>query len=319
MLQKAMLQSDIPGLSLLARGKVRDIYDLGQRLLIVATDRISCFDVVLPTAIPGKGRVLTQMSAFWFRETNHIVRNHFETLDISSVDGLTRQAGALDEIQGRAMLVKKARPASIEAVVRGYLAGSAWVEYSQHGTVCGIEIPSGLRKSDKLPEPIFTPATKAQRGEHDENISFSQAKQIVGEKLAEDIKQVSLHLYAFAESYAADSGLIIADTKFEFGLDDQGNLLLIDEILTPDSSRFWPADQYEPGRDQSSFDKQYVRDYLDSIGFNRTPPAPELPDDVVRRTSEKYEEALRRLTGLLGDNQRTITLKDSSGIRSTEK
>ena len=290
---QGMHESNIPSLPLLTRGKVRDIYDLGDKLLLVATDRISCFDVVLPTPIPGKGRVLNEMSIFWFQSTEHIVRNHFETTDLS---GVPAGSDDLKAVEGRAMVVKKAVPLPVEAVVRGYLAGSAWTEYDPHGTVCGIEMPSGLRKCDKLPEPIFTPATKADQGEHDENISFPRMKDIIGDEIAEKVRRISLGLYTFAAKCAAERGIIIADTKFEFGFDSCGSLLLIDEVLTPDSSRFWPAEHYEPGRDQISFDKQYVRDYLDSVGFNRTPPAPELPGEIVRATTEKYLEALNRLT-----------------------
>ena len=289
----AIHESNILDLTLLKRGKVRDIYDLGDKLLLVATDRISCFDVILPTAIPGKGRALTEMSVFWFQSTGHIVRNHFETADLSNVPAGTKIPRT---IHGRAMVVKKTIPLPIEAVIRGYLAGSVWTEYKQHGTVCGIELPSDLCKCDKLPEPIFTPATKAKRAEHDENISFSRMQEIVGNETAEEVRQLSLGLYTFAVSHAAQHGIIIADTKFEFGIDGSGNLLLIDEVLTPDSSRFWPANEYEPGRDQVSFDKQYVRDYLDGIDFNRMPPAPELPENIVYMTSEKYLEALIRLT-----------------------
>ena len=289
---QALHESNIKGLPLLTRGKVRDIYDLDDKLLLVATDRISCFDVVLPTPILGKGRVLTEMSVFWFNNTEHIVGNHFETTDLS---GVPVESDDLRDVQGSAMVVKKAAPLPIEAVVRGYLAGSAWAEYERHGTACGIKTPSGLRKCDKLPEPIFTPATKAEQGNHDENILFSQMQKIVGNDTAEAVRRISLALYAFAASYAAERGIIIADTKFEFGYDNSGNLILIDEVLTPDSSRFWPADEYEPGRDQASFDKQYVRDYLESVGFNRTQPAPELPDAVVRRTTKKYMDALIRI------------------------
>ena len=289
---QGMHESNIPSLPLLTRGKVRDIYDLGDKLLLVATDRISCFDVVLPTPIFGKGRVLTEMSAFWFKKTGHIVGNHFETTNLSDVPA---KSDDLRDVQGSAMVVKKAVPLPIEAVVRGYLAGSAWTEYERHGTVCGIKMPFGLRKCDKLPEPIFTPATKAEQGDHDENILFSRMQKIVGNDTAEAIRRISMDLYTFAASYAAERGIIIADTKFEFGYDNSGNLILIDEVLTPDSSRFWPDDEYEPGRDQASFDKQYVRDYLDSVGFKRTPPAPELPDEVVRRTTKKYMDALIRL------------------------
>ena len=291
--ETAMHRSEVLGLPLLARGRVRDIYDLGPSVLMVATDRISCFDLVLPTPIPGKGHVLTQMSAFWFKNTSHIALNHFVSTCVSSVPG---DADSLAAIRDRAMVVKKAVPIPVVAVVRGYLAGSAWVEYSQHGTICGIEMPSGLRKGDILPEPIFTPARKVGRGKHTENIPFPQMCEIVGTCEARQVRKVSLRLYAYAKTYAARRGIIIADTKFEFGIDVHGDMILIDEIFTPDSSRFWPADQYEPGRDQASFDQQYVRDYLDSVGFNRTPPAPELPEEVVRTTTEKYMEALTRLT-----------------------
>lgn len=288
----AMLESHIPGLNLLARGKVRDIYDLGERLLIVATDRISCFDVVLPTPIPGKGEVLTQMSQFWFDRTGHIIRNHLETMDVSTV---IASADELALLRGRAMVVTKTEPLPIEAVVRGYLSGSAWEEYQQHGTVCGDVLPMGLRESEKLPDPLFTPATKAEQGLHDENISFERMKDVLGEQEADKVRTASLALYEEAAHYAAEHGIIIADTKFEFGMVG-GEMILIDEALTPDSSRFWPADQYEPGQPQPSFDKQYVRDYLMSTGFERKPPAPELPPDVVEKTAEKYREALDRLT-----------------------
>jgi len=291
--ENAMRESSIKRLPLLTRGKVRDIYDLGDRLLMVATDRISCFDVVLPTPIPGKGNVLSQLSAFWFEKTRHIIRNHFITSDLPAE---ITDPDALALLAGRAMVVAKAEPLLVEAVVRGYLSGSAWREYSKQGTVCGVGLPEGLRESDKLPEPIFTPSTKAERGLHDENITFERAVDVLGSQEAEQVRDTSLALYRFASEYAAERGIILADTKFEFGLVDD-ELILIDEALTPDSSRFWPADQYEPGGPQPSFDKQYVRDYLDSIGFNRTPPAPELPEEVVRKTSEKYREALRVLTG----------------------
>jgi len=291
--ETAMHSSEVLRLPLLARGRVRDIYDLGSSLLIVATDRISCFDLVLPTPIPGKGYVLTQMSAFWFKNTVHIALNHFVSTCVSSVPA---NADSLAAIRDRAMVVRKAVPIPITAVVRGYLAGSAWVEYSQRGTVCGIELPKGLRKCDRLPEPIFTPAIKAGRGKHGENISFPQMCEIIGACAASQVRKTSLDLYAYAKPYAAQRGIIIADTKFEFGYDKSGNLLLIDEVLTPDSSRFWPADEYEPGRDQASLDKQYVRNYLDSVGFTQTSLAPELPEEVVRTTTEKYMDALDSLT-----------------------
>jgi len=288
-----MQESLLSKIPLVGRGKVRDIYDLGDRLLIVATDRISCFDVVLPTPIPDKGRVLTQLSLFWFEKTGHIIRNHLLTSDLSAV---ITDPDELALLTGRAMVVTKAKPVLVEAIVRGYLSGSAWKEYGQHGTVCGISLPGGLCESEKLPEPMFTPSTKAERGLHDENVSFERASDLIGPELADRVRDASLGLYGFAAQLAAERGIIIADTKFEFGLVGD-ELILIDEVLTPDSSRFWPADQYAPGGPQPSFDKQYVRDYLDSIGFNRTPPAPELPDEVVQKTSGKYQEALKTLTG----------------------
>ncbi|MBE0541881.1 MAG: phosphoribosylaminoimidazolesuccinocarboxamide synthase [Verrucomicrobia bacterium] len=288
-----LLQSTVPELPLLARGKVRDIYDLDDALLIVATDRISCFDVVLPTPIPDKGRVLTQMSRFWFKRTESIVRNHFLTMDLELAVGHWE---SLQPLKGRAMLVEKARPLPIEAVVRGYLSGSAWKEYRQTGAVCGLRLPPGLRESDKLPEPIFTPATKAPQGQHDANISFERMASTVGRDRAEAIRQLSLRLYGEAASYAAQRGLILADTKFEFGV-CRDELILIDEVLTPDSSRFWPVAGYAPGGPQPSFDKQYVRDYLEGLRWDKCPPAPPLPPDIVRKTSEKYRDALQRITG----------------------
>lgn len=288
-----LLNSTVPELPLLARGKVRDIYDLDDALLIVATDRISCFDVVLPTPIPDKGRVLTLLSRFWFKQTESIVRNHFLTMDIELAVGSLE---SLQPLKGRAMVVEKAHPLPVEAVVRGYLSGSAWKEYQQTSAVCGITLPPGLRESDKLPSPIFTPATKAPQGQHDENISFERMISIVGRDRAEAIRRTSLRLYDEAAAYAAQRGLILADTKFEFGV-SKDELILIDEVLTPDSSRFWPVEGYAPGRPQPSFDKQYVRDYLEALRWTKQPPAPPLPPEVVRRTSEKYREALHRLTG----------------------
>jgi phosphoribosylaminoimidazole-succinocarboxamide synthase len=287
-----MLLSELEGFPLLRRGKVRDVYDLGSALLIVATDRISCFDVVLPTPVPGKGRVLTQMSRFWFEKTRHIVPNHFCTMDVADALGTKAKA---DRLEGRSMVVAKAQPLPVEAVVRGYLAGSAWKEYRSQGTVCGIKLPAGLGESEKLPEPIFTPATKAPQGEHDENISFEQMARIIAPELAAAVRSASLRLYTEAAAYAAQRGIIIADTKFEFGLIG-GTLTLIDEVLTPDSSRFWPMESYRVGISPPSFDKQYVRDYLLDIGWDRQPPAPPLPAEVVRKTTRKYEEALRLLS-----------------------
>ena len=287
-------QIDIPGIKKLKSGKVREVFDLGDTLLFVATDRISAFDVILPNPIPEKGRVLTALSEFWFGKTKQIVANHFITSDL---DAIVAQASRLrpcaDQLRGRSMLVRKCRPLPIECVVRGYLAGSGWKEYKQSRTVCGIKLPDGLVESSQLPHPIFTPATKAETG-HDENIDFDRCTKILGQRLAEKVRDVSLALYSFARDYAAQRGIIIADTKFEFGLDGD-RLLLIDEALTPDSSRFWPAHSYTPGKPQPSYDKQYVRDYLETLDWDKTPPGPVLPDDVVRKTTEKYLEALTRL------------------------
>ena len=267
--ESTLFNSTVPELLLLARGKVRDIYDLDDALLIVATDRISCFDVVLPTPIPDKGRVLTHLSRFWFKQTESIVRNHFLTMDLELAVGHWE---SLQPLKGRAMVVQKAHPLPVEAVVRGYLSGSAWKEYRQTGTVCGIPLPRGLRESDKLPGPMFTPATKAPQGQHDENIPFDRMAGIVGRDRAEAIRRISLRLYEEAAAYAAQRGLIIADTKFEFGL-CKDELILIDEVLTPDSSRFWPAAGYAPGRPQPSFDKQYVRDYLEGLRLSQRSPS----------------------------------------------
>ena len=274
-------------LPLLASGKVREIYDLGDELLIVASDRVSTYDVVHPTPIPDKGKVLTGVSAFWFERMAGIVPNHV----ISVTDGVPAEA------RGRGMVVRKLDMLSIEAVVRGYLSGSGWKDYQQTGGVCGIGLPEGLRESDRLPEPIFTPATKAQEG-HDENIDFEGAAKLIGdEALAERVREVSIAVYEAAANHARERGIILADTKFEFGLDPDGTLTLGDEVCTPDSSRFWPADHYEPGRGQPSFDKQFVRDWASSTGWDRTPPAPAIPDEVVERTRAKYLEAYERITG----------------------
>ncbi|HLJ26079.1 MAG TPA: phosphoribosylaminoimidazolesuccinocarboxamide synthase [Candidatus Angelobacter sp.] len=292
-MNRVLLQTDFPELTLHARGKVRDLYNLNGHLLFVATDRISAFDYVLGTGIPEKGRVLTQLSLFWFDFLQKIVSNHLVTAKVNEYPvALQRYA---DQLRGRSMLVNKAQMVDIECVVRGYISGSAWKEYQQNGTVCGIRLPSGLRESDKLPEPIFTPATKALSG-HDENISFSEMCKRTGPELAEQLRDLSLNIYTKAADYAAGHGIIIADTKFEFGHTLQG-LVLADEVLTPDSSRFWPADQYQPGQAQESFDKQFVRDYLEAIRWNKQPPAPPLPDDVAQKTSEKYIQAYRILAG----------------------
>jgi phosphoribosylaminoimidazole-succinocarboxamide synthase len=273
-------------------GKVRDIYDLGDRLLIVATDRISAYDVVMPNGIPDKGRVLTQISVFWFELLRQIVPNHLISAAITDLPEDARDC----ELDGRFMLCVKAGVVPIECVVRGYLAGSAWKEYKSSGSVCGIKLPGKLKQCDQLPSPIFTPATKAETG-HDENISFERACQIVGQDVMAFLRDKSVAIYQRAREHAAEKGIIVADTKFEWGKDADGRIILIDELLTPDSSRFWPADSYKPGRDQPSFDKQFLRDWLDEIGFDRTPPGPLLPTEIVQKTRQKYVEAYTRLTG----------------------
>lgn len=290
-----MFESQERGLPLLRRGKVRDVYrPSDEHLIIVACDRISAFDHVLPTPIPDKGKILTEISNFWFRKTAHIVDNHIVDPN-PGPQWYPRLDWYYPELDGRTVLVKATRPLVIEAIVRGYLSGSGWKEYQRSGAVCDIRLPKGLQESGRLPEAIFTPSTKAQSG-HDENISFQQAADLVGGGLAERVRELSLALYGFAADYALERGIIIADTKFEFGTLENGKLILIDEILTPDSSRFWPAESYEPGRPQASFDKQYVRDYLEAIHWNKEPPAPTLPDEVVEKTREKYWEAHQRLT-----------------------
>jgi phosphoribosylaminoimidazole-succinocarboxamide synthase len=288
-----VFNTELPGLTLTARGKVRDIYDLGERLLIVATDRLSAFDFVLPTPIPDKGKVLNQVSAFWFARTSEIVPNHVVATDIDEFPEPLRAHSEL--LAGRSTLAHKLEMFPIECVARGYLAGSGWKEYREKGTVCGIALPPGLVESDRLPEPIFTPATKAESG-HDINISFAEAERIVGPETAARLRDRTLQLYDAASDYARGRGIIIADTKFEFGLLD-GELLLADEALTPDSSRFWPAEQYEAGHGQPSFDKQFVRDYLESIGWIKQPPVPELPAELVEGTRNRYREIFRILTG----------------------
>jgi phosphoribosylaminoimidazole-succinocarboxamide synthase len=288
-----LLHLELPGLKKLRSGKVRDIFDLGDRLLFVATDRISAFDCIMPNGIPRKGEVLTQISYFWFAQTQSFQPNHLISRPHDPLPANLKPFAA--QLSGRSMIVKKAKPLAIECVVRGYLAGSGWKEYRAAQTVCGIKLPSGLKESSELPEPIFTPATKAETG-HDENISFEQAAEIVGKDIAQRVRTASLRIYNTARDYARKRGIIIADTKFEFGLLD-GELILIDEVLTPDSSRFWPADQYQPGKSQPSFDKQFVRDYLETLDWNKTPPAPALPDEVVARTQAKYLDAYERLTG----------------------
>jgi len=274
-------------------GKVRDIYELTDQLLIIATDRLSAFDVVMPNGIPDKGRVLTQISMFWFNKLGDIVANHIIAAELSDLPPAFRN----EEFDGRFMLCKPAKVVPIECVVRGYLAGSGWKEYQESGTVCGIELPAGLKQCDQLPEPIFTPATKAELGEHDENVTFEQACEVGGTEMVTKLRDVSLKLYSTGSAYARERGVIIADTKFEFGVDGSGRLMLIDEVLTPDSSRFWPADKYAGGRDQESFDKQFVRNYLEEIKFNKQPPGPVLPKDVVQGTHQRYVEAYSLLTG----------------------
>jgi phosphoribosylaminoimidazole-succinocarboxamide synthase len=288
-----LLTLDLPGIRKVKSGKVREVFDLGDRLLFVATDRISAFDCVMPNGIPQKGQVLTQISHFWFDFSASWLRNHRLA---RTQDPLPAElAPYASQLRGRSMIVQKAKPLAIECVVRGYLAGSGWKEYRSNQTVCGIGLPPGLKESSELPEPIFTPATKAETG-HDENISYGEAVDIVGSDVASQVRDLSLRLYAEARRHARERGIIIADTKFEFGIDD-GGLLLIDEALTPDSSRFWPADQYQPGRGQPSYDKQFVRDYLETLDWDKTPPAPVLPHDVVERTCQKYLEAYEKLTG----------------------
>ncbi len=289
-----VMQTDFSGVKAPKRGKVRDIYDLGDKLLIVASDRISAFDVVLPEGIPGKGRVLNQISKYWFGKTEDIIQNHLISTDVDDYPEEFQKYR--DVLKGRSMLVKKTKPLPVECIVRGYITGSGWKEYQRDGSVCGIPLPAGLVESSKLENPIFTPSTKAEEGEHDENITFEKAAELIGRDLAEKVRDVSIALYSRARDIAEEKGIIIADTKFEFGIDEKtGDLVLIDEALTPDSSRFWPKDEYKPGGSQKSFDKQFVRDYLSSIDWDKNPPAPSLPPDVIEKSSEKYHEALLRL------------------------
>lgn len=290
-----LTHTDFREIPILHRGKVRDIYDLGRELLIVATDRISAFDVVLPNGIPHKGRVLTQISAHWFETLKRVVDHHMITTRMQEVPSIPKNLA--DGIRGRAMVVKKAKPLPVECIVRGYLSGSGWNEYREKGSISGMPLPPSMQESQKLESPIFTPSTKAEVGIHDENIDFETAVKTLGRKVAEQVRSASLTLYREAAALAERRGIIIADTKFEFGIDGAGRLLLIDEALTPDSSRFWPREGYAPGGAQKSFDKQFVRDYLISIRWGKTPPAPELPEEVIRKTSDKYLEAFERLTG----------------------
>ena len=285
--------TDLTELNLFKRGKVRDIYDLGTQLLIISTDRISCFDVVLPTGIPHKGEVLTKLSAFWFHLTKDIIPNHLLSADIREFPPVLSKYKEI--LSGRAMLVQKAEPIPVECVVRGYLAGSGWKEYEKSQSICGIKLPEGLKQADKLPEPIFTPATKEERG-HDINVRQEDIEKEIGKNTAGKLKEISIALYKKASEYAETKGIIIADTKFEFGF-YKGEIILIDELLTPDSSRFWPKDKYSAGKSQASFDKQFVRDYLESLNWDKTPPAPELPAEIVDKTSKKYLQVLERLAG----------------------
>ena len=291
----AVFETDLPHLKPLHRGKVRDIYDVDdQHMLIVTTDRLSAFDVVLPQPIPGKGEVLTRVANFWFQRTRHLIPNHLSDMPLDKVipDAVMR-----GELGDRALVVKKLKPLPVEAIVRGYIIGSGWKDYQQTGSVCGIELPDGLQLADQLPEPIYTPSTKASVGDHDENIDFAATEKLLGPELARQVRDASLRIYTECAAYARERGIIIADTKFEFGLDENGTLHLIDEVLTPDSSRFWPADQYQPGISPPSFDKQFVRDYLETLDWDKTPPGPELPEEIIRKTAEKYLEAELRLTG----------------------
>ncbi len=291
---KLVLSTDFPDLKLMARGKVRDIYDLGETLLLVTTDRISAFDVIMNEGIPNKGFVLNQISTFWFRMMEDIIPNHIISTDISEYPQVCQKYAA--DLEGRSMLVKKAKPLPAECIVRGYISGSGWKDYKATGSVCGIPLPANLVESDKLPEPIFTPSTKAELGTHDENISFEEMARLCGRELAEQVRDVTIKIYTKARDYAETKGIIIADTKFEYGM-FEGKLIIIDECLTPDSSRFWPKDLYRPGGAQPSFDKQFLRDYLETLDWNKTAPAPPLPEEIIRKTGEKYMEALVKLTG----------------------
>ena len=289
----ALFESSIPGLPLIGRGKVRDIYSVDDdHLLLVTTDRLSAYDVVMPDPVPGKGEVLTQISLFWFRMMADIIDNQLTDLVVADV---VKEPELQAQLQTRALVVKRLKPLPVEAVVRGYLIGSGWSDYQATGQVCGIDLPDGLQQAEKLPQTLFTPAYKAEAGEHDENISFDKVVELVGEKLAERVRDLSIRIYERAAAYALERGIIIADTKFEFGTDEQGKLYIIDEMLTPDSSRFWPVDGYEVGASPRSFDKQFVRDYLETLDWDKTAPGPDLPPEIIAKTAEKYREAYRRL------------------------
>jgi len=294
-MRDVLFETHLRSLPLLARGKVRDVYSVGEdHLLIVTTDRLSAFDVVLPDPIPGKGAVLTAVSAFWFERTRSLVPNHLADVALESV---LPDADERELVEGRAVVVRKMKALPVEAIVRGYLIGSGWKDYQAGGAVCGIRLPDGLQLADQLPAAIYTPSTKAELGDHDINIDYGRSEDLLGARLASRVREVSLQIYNEAALYAAQRGIIIADTKFEFGLDEDGELVLIDEALTPDSSRFWPQDEYRAGISPPSFDKQFVRDYLETLDWDKTPPGPKLPDDIIQRTAEKYQEALWRLTG----------------------
>ena len=297
--EQVIYQTELKELPSPARGKVRDIYDLGDNLLIVATDRLSAFDVVMRQPIPGKGKVLTAISHFWFQRTQDIVTNHLISMDVADFPAACRPYAHI--LEGRSMLVQKAKPLPIECIVRGYLTGSGYKDYLKSGRVCGHPLPAGLQDSERLPQPLFTPSTKADQGEHDQNITLVRAVELAGREWVEQAAEISLKLYARAAREAEEKGIIVADTKFEFGIRDN-RLVLIDEALTPDSSRFWPKDRYQPGRSQPSFDKQYVRDYLSTLAWDKTPPPPDLPDEVVRQTALKYREALSLITGQTGSS-----------------
>lgn len=294
-MSKIVLKTDFPDLKLAGRGKVRDIYDLGEELLIVTSDRISAFDVIMNEGIPDKGYVLNQISIFWFRQMEDIIPNHIIATDVADFPAECRKYS--DTLAGRSMLVKKAAPLPAECVVRGYLSGSGWKDYRATGSVCGIKLPAGLVESDRLPEPIFTPSTKAELGTHDENISFDRMAELCGKEAAEQMRDITLQIYSRARDIADSKGIIIADTKFEYGM-YEGEMIIIDECMTPDSSRFWPKDLYLPGGAQPSFDKQFLRDYLETLDWNKAAPAPPLPDEIVRKTGEKYLEALKKITGM---------------------
>ena len=291
-----VLESNLPDLKLVNRGKVRDIYDLGENLLIVTSDRLSAFDVIMNEGIPKKGQVLNQISIFWFNRMADIIPNHIIATEVSDFPAVTH--AYRDQLEGRTMLVKKARPLPVECIVRGYVSGSGWKEYQQQGSICGITLPENLLESAQLAEPIFTPSTKAELGEHDENISFDETVKLCGLEIAEQVRDKTLEIYSRARDFAWDKGIIIADTKFEFGLMNDGSLIWIDEALSPDSSRFWPKDLYQPGGPQSSFDKQFVRDYLETLDWDKQAPPPPLPPEIVTKTSEKYQDALFQLTGI---------------------